>query len=471
MKGLRRHDVPATDFAITTVNVPDRLDQREVDDRMRDEEDSRRASFDRTLIVQWGKRVLLAAVAAGLVFLVVEAFNSWRESLSAPQVAKRLSSALGVPVSIGGSGFALTPSPRLVLTEIEIDRRIHLDEVSLAVSGQDLQQFLRGRGWRWGEAVVAPVTLTVDQIGALFDLLPKLGDALPQSLSAMRFDRLQVSDHPWLSGRFQANLARDADGNFTAVSAVQTESTGKMRLTLTPVPQSGLIRFQCDAQNWVLPFGPKVSWSEIFALGSLSPSRVEVPQFSLGGSFGVVQGHLVASSEGSWVLSGTAQTLGLDLETMMLQLVPPAAREAAPAGTLVPVQGTAAFNAVLTGRGASLVEAVSNTSFEAPLRIRWATLNGVNLGYAATRPGAGSGTSGGLTRFTDLDIAVLANSKGIQLRNIRGRAGAMATRGEVTVSPDMALSGTLHVDLGATRVQAPIRVQVHGTALHPQFGR
>ena len=300
--------------------------------------------------------------------------------------------------------------------------------------------------------------------------MPKFGDALPQTLSSIRFDRLQVSDHPWLKGRFRANVARDADGNFTTVSAVQTESTGTLRLTLTPVPQSGLVRFQCDAQNWALPFGPKVSWSEIFALGTVSPSRVEVPQFSLGGSFGVIQGHVAASSEGSWILSGTAQTLGLDLESMMLQLVPQAEKDAAPAGTM-PVQGTAAFNAVLSGRGASLVEAVSNASLEAPVRVRWATLNGVNLGYAATRPGAGGGTSGGLTRFTDLDIAVAASSKGIQLRNIRGHAGAMATRGDVTVNPDLGLSGTLHVDLGATRVQAPIRVQVHGTALHPKFGR
>jgi hypothetical protein len=99
-------------------------------------------------------------------------------------------------------------------------------------------------------------------------------------------------------------------------------------------------------------------------------------------------------------------------------------------------------------------------------------LNGINLGLAATQGGAaGAGSGGGLTRFTDLEASVVADRAGVQVRDIRGRAGAMSTRGDISVTPALALSGALRVDLGATRVQAPITVRVRGSALAPQFGR
>jgi len=37
------------------------------------------------------------------------------------------------------------------------------------------------------------------------------------------------------------------------------------------------------------------------------------------------------------------------------------------------------------------------------------------------------------------------------------------------VGKDLALSGLLHVDLGETRVQAPLRLRVGGTIEHPTY--
>jgi hypothetical protein len=103
--------------------------------------------------------------------------------------------------------------------------------------------------------------------------------------------------------------------------------------------------------------------------------------------------------------------------------------------------------------------------------VRSATLNGINLGYAASRPSSGTANSSASTRFTKFDAAFAAGSSGVLFRNIHGVAGALSTQGELTVTPELALDGLVHVNLGGTRIQAPLRIHVRGTVAHPQFGR
>ncbi len=196
-------------------------------------------------------------------------------------------------------------------------------------------------------------------------------------------------------------------------------------------------------------------------------------EFSVGGPFGAVQGHIAASLDGNWSLDGVAQTEGLDLEALIHQIAPPPTgadnADAASASTVI--QGMASFTGHIAGKGQTLAEAVATAAFEAPVHVRWPVLNGINLGYVATRPGATGGTNGGSTRFSGLDTVVMLGTNQVSFREIRAHAGALAAYGQVNMAANHALSGMLHVDLGTTRVLAPIRVMVHGTVVRPEFGR
>jgi len=59
----RSTEVPATAFAITTVNVPDRLDLRDMDDRKLDEDTRRR--FDLTAFRVWAPGCFLLRFLQG----------------------------------------------------------------------------------------------------------------------------------------------------------------------------------------------------------------------------------------------------------------------------------------------------------------------------------------------------------------------------------------------------------------------
>jgi len=464
-------EVPATAFAITTVNVPDRLDLRDMDDRKL-EEDTRQRRFDLTAFRIWAPRLFFIAFFAVVAFIALEAFDTWRTSLSAQQLSQRLSRSLGLPVEIENSRFVLSPVPRLLLTKMSLDHKVVLDEVSINVGPRHIAQALQGRGWNWGEAVVGPTVMTLEQGNFLIRLLPKLGSALPHSLSALRFDRVEVAEQPWLSGQWNVEVSREGGAGFAKVVATTRSGSSWMRFVLTPAADEQAVHFQMDGQDWHMPFGVTFPMEEAIATGEISATSLEVRDFSLGGAFGAVKGSVSAKFDGLWSLTGLVEADGLDLSALIRQLSPAAANpeEANPdAGTVI--QGNASFSGKFEGKGATLVEAASVAVFAAPVQVRWPVLNGIDLGYAATRPGSNAGTGGGSTRFSALSAVVVANNGNVSFRDLRAHAGALAASGDVNMAPDHSLNGLLHVELGATRVLAPIRVAVHGTISKPQFGR
>jgi len=463
-------EVPATAFAITTVNVPDRLDLRDMDDRKLEEDTRRR--FDFPAFRTWAPRLFFIALFAGAAFIVLELFDTWRTSLSPQQLAPRLSTSMGVPVEIESSRFAFTPAPRLLLTKVSLDHKVTLGEVSINVGTRHIAQVFQGRGWNWGEAVVGPTLLTLEQCNFLMQLLPKLGSALPNSLSALRFTRVEISEQPWLTGQWQIELSREGTSGFTKALAQTSSGNSWMRFVLTPGEQGKSVQFQMDAQNWRMPFGASFPMEQAIASGEISPTSLQIHDFSLGGTFGAVKGTVTAQFDGLWSLNGVVEADGLDLAALVRLLSPPVANpDQAEAQSEAVIQGNASFSGKFEGKGPTMLEAASSAVFAAPVQVRWPVLNGIDLGYAATRPGSKAGTGGGSTRFSALSAVVVASGGNVSFRDLRAHAGALAASGDVSMAPDHSLSGLLHVELGATRVLAPIRVAVRGTVSKPQFGR
>ena len=463
-------EMPSTQFAITTVNVPDRLDLRDMDDRKQLEDDTRARRFDTAVFRAWAPRLFLVGILVAIAFVLFEGIDTWRTALSAGQLSQRLGASLGVPVQIGDSQFAISPAPQLLLSKVSIDNVV-LDTVSVSIGYKQLGQMFQGRGWNWGEALVITKPLSLDQCRTLMALLPKLDGAVPHSLAALRFDRLQISDQPWLTGTWDVEIARSKDKNLATVTATQHKDKGSLSLEFHPAAEAGAFTFQMEGRNWMPPFGASFPLEEMVASGQVSPSHVEVSQFSIGGPFGAANGEASAKLADVWTLSGSAHTESIDLESLIRLVAQAPSRDDAESLAPTVIQGTASFAGKITGSGATLVDAVSAARFEAPVQVRSVVLTGINLGYAATRPTLAGVTSGGSTRFSTLDANLVTVGDQVSFRDIRARAGALAAFGEVDLKPDHSLKGSLRVDLGETRVLAPIRVAVRGTVLKPEFGR
>jgi hypothetical protein len=245
----------------------------------------------------------------------------------------------------------------------------------------------------------------------------------------------------------------------------QNADTGAMQMQFRPGAEPEAVEFTLAADRWAVPVGPRVRWNEVRANGRIAGNVLEVSTFTLAGFFGVTTGTVFAATDVEWVITGFATASNIDVEAVLQTLRPQGqgTQEAAPA----PLQGTAALNLTIAGRGPSLNEALGQSAVSGPFQVRWATLNGINLGLAATQ----GATASGITRFTEFDGTVTASANGLRFDDIGGRAGAMAARADFTVGTDQSLSGGVRVELGGQSVQAPINLRIRGTVLDPRFGK
>jgi len=468
-------EVPATDFAITTVNVPDRLDLRDMDDRKQLEDDSRERAFDPAVLRTWLPRITVLGVLAIIVFLLWEVADAWRTSLSAGPLSSRFTASLGVPVQIENVQFSLTPSPRLILGKVTVNNDAVLNQLAIRLTSRHIAQAYQGHGLSWGEASVGPSTITVAQGHDLLQLLPKLDGALPRGLGIIRFENLQISDQPWLNGSWQVDLERNSSSAFAKVLAHQSNGTGSVQVSLTPESPE-LVDFQAQAHYWPLPFAFVAPIETAGAEGKVSYSQLEVSQYSVSGPFGEIHGSLNGTNDSGWKISGVAQSDGIDVDGLLHQVAPPPKKtdektldSGADSGSMA--QGMATFSGRIEGAGSTLEEAVDLSTLVAPVHVRSAVLNGINLGFIAMNPSSSPDANGGSTRFSTLDAVLIASGRQTSLRDLHARAGALLALGEIDISQNHEISGLVHVDLGTTRVLAPIRVRVRGTLVQPKFGR
>jgi hypothetical protein len=200
---------------------------------------------------------------------------------------------------------------------------------------------------------------------------------------------------------------------------------------------------------------------------------LDVDKYSMGSAFGGIDGSLSVHrrDHGSpaWLLSGTVNSAGIDLATLIQQVMHRAAPADDEKTQTFAVAGTAAVDAVLVGGADTLEGALADLAADGRIQVRNTLLNGINLGMAATHPPASGAGNGGSTRFSEFSAQLVAGSRGLTMRQLHGSAGAMSTRGELTVAKDLSLNGLLHVDLGETRVQAPLRLRIGGTIERPTY--
>lgn len=460
---------PATDFAITTINVPDRLDMQEVRAREEDDDNKRgsRFSIDRYTVKTFVRRTLLIGIVGGLGWLAWAAVEPVMNALGKDAIAAKLSTAAGMPVTIAAREFALWPQPRMVLKGVDVGGKLTADEVALQMNWEEVWAGAKVGRWVFGEAVVSPMQMTAQQASGLISFGPRLANAAGVTVSTLRFSSVEFPEFSLLPHRYQVALRRGPGGALLPVEVTQVSGVGSMKLLAAP-GADGVVTFEIEAENWRAPLGPGLVWSNLNAVGWILPNLVVVDSYTASSAIAVAQGALVAASDVNWSIAATAKSVGVDLESVMRHVAGTRPDDAAAPRS--PLLGTASVSLIGGGHGPSLADALFVARLAGPVSVRWATLNGINLGLAATQGGAAE-SSGGITRFTELSALANVSNGSVALTDIAGRAGAMAARGRVTMAPDLKLDGSVRVDLGTDRVQAPITLRVGGTAVTPRFGR
>lgn len=467
----RRNVIPEasviTDFAITTVNVPDRLDAQEVRARAEAEDDStpsrRRGSW---ALRRW---LLGGGAAVAVVLAMFGAFRTlsplWAQ-VSADGVAEQLSLALGQRVQVANAGVRLAPTPRLVVEGIDVGGQFRIDSVALRFSWASLAKAVQGAGWEWGEATVGPVELSPEGAFALLRATPALSSAVPAPVTSLRFESVRIQGAGVLPARYEVRASRMAGKPFSEFTVADLDSRGRMEVIVS-LPATEPARFRLRAHQWRPPFGPAYDWNEASAEGAFAPGRLQVDAFSANGFLGVVTGSLLATRASTWSVRGTVQSTNMDLAAVQRE-ARKHAKLPAEGGRAPVVQGLMDSSGTLSGQGGTLAEALERVSATGRVHVRLATLNGVNLGASAMQADAAGG-AGGVTRFGDFEATVDAAPGIVRIRDIVGIAGALRVRGGVGIERGFAVGGVLRAEVSARAGLATADVRVSGSAFEPVF--
>jgi hypothetical protein len=457
-----------SDFAITSVNLPDRLDTQEV--RARAAADSERPSVrrlhraDAMRIIGW---LIVALIVGALAWAALRIAMPLRAAISPAGVEASVGAALGAPVSVAETRVDLSPSPRLVVTGMVAQSGFQLPKIELHFNWRAALEGLQSSKWVLGEARVAPVQLTGAQALALLNSVHG-ASRLPAAVSTIRFEAIEFPDVFLLPGRYEAVVRRGAEqGAFSAISLKRLDGDGEMELEIRPpTTAGGAASFALFARKWATAIGPAIVWSEATAQGELRGDLVKVDSYSVGGQFGNLNGAAQLSKEaGGWRLAGNVRSPDLAVEQVIRRAAGLGGDAAALAA--VPLRGTAKFDLTVSGFGASAEETLQRATVGGPVSVAGATFVGLNFGLVASQ-GRAEG-AGGTTRFTDLGCDVVVTRDGLSVRNVAGRAGGLRVHGGFQVDRKLQLSGSLRPEVASPRGVIGAEVRLGGTAAAPTY--
>jgi hypothetical protein len=456
------------DFAITTVNVPDRLDAQEV--RARASVDSGQPSVRRFHPADAGRAFgwLLAIGALGaLIWTAVRVAGPLRAAISPRGVEAQISQALNVPVSVRSSELRLLPSPRLVVTDVIGHGGLRIPEITIDFNWREAVRGLQTSTWVLGEARVAPIDLPGEQAMGLLEAVRRASQ-LSAAVSTIRFESVGFADVALLPGRYEVVIRRGhGQHDFEAVSVRRLDGAGQMELEISPTATpDGVSTFKLFARGWVAAAGPGVAWNEAIAQGDFRATQLRIDSFSVGARFGNLNGSaLLVQDARGWRLAGNVRSADISVEELIRYQTSPPGTDA-PAGP-VPFRGTAKIELALAGAGATAAEALQRATASGPVSVSGATIAGMNLGLAATQGGAAG--AGGTTRLTDLDLEVSGSADGLVVRRIAGRAGNLRVSGGLTVDRKLQLRGMVRPEVTSPRGVAGVDIRIGGTVGAPIY--
>jgi uncharacterized protein involved in outer membrane biogenesis len=395
----------------------------------------------------WGLFIFFGLLAAALVVPFLVPLEGY-----IPALTRRVSDAVGEPVSIEDLRLQLLPTPRVTIIDLKLGRRkeVSIERASivpdllLLFSGDVVLREIRAEGVRVKASAL--------------DLLKKLPKGGGESAVLVRRIVLQHVNYEQRGLRlpqFSAVVDLSVVPSQTVVRVATDD--GAFRATLDP-QGAGTARVTIMARNWRLPVAAApLVFDELDASGTLRGSRLELPEVRgklYGGTFA---GSVDLGWGREWHLDGKADLAGVALVPLQSALGKPARMSG---------QLNAKMSYSAQARtGAQLGNALT---LEAPLEVTGGEWHGVDLARVAELP-LGKISSGGTTKFEKMKADLALRGKDVQLNGICVRSPSLTAAGNVAIAPDQTLSGKLDVSVAKTGGIVGVPVALSGTTADPSL--
>ena len=369
-----------------------------------------------------------------------------------PELTKRVSKAIGEPVSIADLRLQLLPTPRLTILGLKLGRK---DELSIERASivPDLLLLLSG------EVVLSQIRAEhVHVKQSVFDLIDKLskgGEGGGVLVRRIVLRHVTYDQSGLMLPEFNAAVELSVVPSATVVR-VSTDD-GTFKATLDP-QADGRSRLAISARKWRLPIAASpLLFDALEANGVLQQGRVNFPQVN-----GKLYGGTLAGSADTrwgkhWRISGKAQLTGIELVPLQAALRKPAR-----------LSGRLSAHVTYSALASSAAQLGHALVLNAPFEVAGGEWHGVDLSRVAELP-LGKLAEGGTTRFDRLKADLALRGEDIRLNKLCVRSPALVAAGNVAIAPDQALSGKLDVSVAKTAGFVGVPVALSGTTADPSL--
>ena len=369
-----------------------------------------------------------------------------------PAMTKRISGAIGEPVSITSLRLQLLPTPRVAIIglklgrkgELSIERASVVPDLLVLLSGAVVLREIRADGVRIKHSAL--------------ELLAKLpqgggrGGILVQRvvLRHVTYEQRALRLPPF-------NIVVDLSVVPSATVVRVSTDDGAFRATLDP-EGVGRARLSLNARNWRLPIAAApLAFDELVASGTLQGSRLALPQVRGKLYGGTLAGSLELRWGGQWHLGGKAELAGVELVPLLSALRKPAR-----------LSGRLSGKVSYSAQARTAAQLGDALVLDAPFEVAGGEWHGVDLSRVAELP-LGKLSSGGTTKFAQMKGDLALRGKHVQLDKICVRSPSLTAAGKVSIAPDQTLSGKLDVSLAKTKGFVGVPVAVSGTTSDPSL--
>ena len=382
---------------------------------------------------------LLLPVVLGMLVLQVVTFDGKRSEFE-----KTASEAFGVPVKAGSAKFGLLAGPQWIMDDVVIGADAETVKIARVRFGMSLLGVF-GAPLRYEsihlERPQLPPTV------ALKLLLQESSHALLKSgqlhATGLEFTAMQKGLPPLnLQGSF-------AEGRLTRVSGRGEDAeSGKFSLELNREDQWRLA-LNAAQVRWIL--GPELPLTEVTLKADLTPDAVLIKEFSGSLFSGEIGGSGRLSWQGGWRTTAKLEAKRIDPTKI------------APAWLL---EGNINGNAVMAANAESTKDLLSRTTISGSFNIGRGLLAGIDLDKVLQNRGVGE-----QFRFESMTGEFSAESRRIEITELKLAAPELKASGAVTIDANRAASGRIAIEAASTGTRRTASLRVGGTLAAPQYQR
>lgn len=398
------------------------------------------------------RRILIGAGIA-LIALVVVPFLIPMSSYIA-QVEQAASTALGVPVKIGGLRVAILPTPRLNVSDVVVgnDEDFKVDEVAVVPAIFSVFSDVKTIS-----SVTAKRPVMKKSALDIIATLTKVDDENKSESMVVTIREISIREAKLIWPEMDFPEV-DIDIFLTPHNkpeAAKFETTDrKFRIDLIPEEDRQLIAIR--AKDWTLPVGAPLLIDKMEGEMILRDNKLDVQTLDVDLYGGKVTTTAILSWQKDWELSGK-------LNVADLQLAKPVALVSKSTQLSGSLSGDGTFKANAK-EPAKLVDVIfANFQFN----VANGVLDGIDLAKAATLL-VTKGNTSGQTKFDKLSGLLTVSGKQYHLRNLNVVSGLLKATGDVKMKPNKELDGVVKVELKKGVSFAEVPLQVSGTVDDPK---